>query len=248
MIRTTPVKEGTAPYKWNIPSVWQCTWYVFYRCLEVGYSEPCYWDRETKTGSYTNAKEWLKNFREPWEVKGLDYTPVAGDIVVYDGTYGHVQFMETDTMYSQYSNGDKDSFRNGKLSEYKGTILGYLHYPYQSVLPVERNVNVDQIQTLNDSLRIRTKPSLKAEIVGYVQLGYYNVLQAKEADGYTWYEIDKNRWCANIDVTYLPKESEDIIRQIETYINSVKEQVNNLNDDNVKLKERLKDIHSLSEV
>lgn len=77
-------------------------------------------------------------------------------------------------------------------------------------------------------------------------MGYYNVSNQKEADGYTWYEIDKNRWCANIDVTYLPKEADDIIRQIETYINSVKEQVNVLNDENRELKQNMKDINDVT--
>lgn len=248
MIRTTPVEYGTKPYAWNIPSVFQCTWYSYFRAIERNLSAPCYFDRETKSGSYTNAKDWLKNYREPWEVKGLDYTPKANDIVVYDGEYGHVQFMETDTMYSQYSSGREDSFRNGLLSEYKGIILGYLHYPYESLDPVERNINVTQIQTTDTSLRIRIKPSLKGEIVGYVQLGYYDVLEEKEADGYTWYRIGKDRWCANISTIYLPSENTDIIRELEKYINGFKTQYQVLFNENENLKKRLKEIHSLSEV
>lgn len=244
--RTRPVEVGEAPYEWNIPSVYQCTWYSYYRALEVGMSPPCYWDRDTRTGSYTNAKEWLKNFREPWEVKGLDYTPVAGDIVVYDGTYGHVQFMETDTMYSQYANGDPNSFRNGKLEEYKGVKLGYLHYPLNAVTPTERNTSTNQIQTTNTNLRIRTKPSLSGEVVGYVQLGYYNVLESKDADGYTWYKIAKDRWCANITTVYLPSDDTDIIREIERYFDSMKDNVNVLKEENNDLKDRIEEIHELS--
>ena len=245
---TRPLEKGEAPWKWNVESVFQCTWFVFYRCLSVSYNEPCYFDRETRTGSYTNAKDWLANYREPWEVKGIDYTPVAGDIVVYDGTYGHVQFMETDTMYSEYANGNPDSFRNGKLSDYNGKILGYLHYPYESLKPVERNTNINQIETLNESLRIRTKPSLKGDIVGYVQKGYYNVLDIKEADGYKWYKLDSNRWCANIDVKYLPKDDDDIIRELEEYFNSMKEKVNVLTNENTDLKKDMKKIKEISEV
>lgn len=221
MIRTTPVSEGTKPYAWGVESVYQCTWYSYYRALENGMSAPCYWDRATKTGSYTNAKDWLENYREPWEVKGVDYTPKAGDILVYDGEYGHVIFMETDVMTSEYRNGDPNSFRNAKLGDFKGDLLGILHYPYEPLNPVERNENVAQIETTDDSLRIRTQPSLEAEIVGHVQIGYYNVLDSKENDGYTWYEIAKDRWCADITTKYLPGESSDFVKEIEKWANDM---------------------------
>lgn len=221
MIRTTPVSEGTKPYAWGVESVYQCTWYSYYRALEVGMSAPCYWDRATKTGSYTNAKDWLENYREPWEVKDLSYTPKAGDILVYDGEFGHVIFMETDVMTSEYRNGDPNSFRNAKLGDFKGDLLGILHYPYEPLNPVERNENVAQIETTDDSLRIRTEPSLEAEIVGHVQIGYYNVLDSKENDGYTWYEIAKDRWCADITTKYLPGESSDFVKEIEKWANDM---------------------------
>ena len=216
-VRTESVKEGTVPYAWGVESVYQCTWYAYYRALEVGFSAPCYWDRATKTGSYTNAKDWLENYREPWEVKDPSYTPKQGDILVYDGEYGHVIFMETDTMTSEYRNGDPNSFRNAKLGDYKGVLLGVLHYPYEPVSTVERNENNVQIETTDESLRIRTEPSLEGEIVGHVQLGFYNVLDTKENDGYTWYEIAKNRWCANITVIYHENTSNDFVDQIKKW-------------------------------
>lgn len=225
-VRTTPVEVGTQPYVWNIPSVYQCVWYCFYRALECGFSAPTYWDRETKQGSYTNAKEWLKNYRDPWQtITDPNYKPVAGDILVYDGTFGHVIYCETDVMTSEYRNGDKDSFRNAKIGDYKGDLLGVLHYPYESVLPVERNENVPQIETTDEALRIRTAPSLSAEIVGHVQLGYYNVLSQTDADGYTWYELAKDRWCANITTNYLPRESTDFVKQIEDWARNMVSQV-----------------------
>lgn len=247
--RTTPVEYGEQPYQWgtDCKSIYQCTWYSFYRSLQVGFSPPCYWDRATKTGSYTNAKEWLKNFREPWEVKDTDYQAVAGDIVVYDGTCGHVQFMETDTMYSQYSSGDPNSFRNGLLKDYKGgTLLGYLHYPYDEVAPVDRNTSVNQIQTTDTSLRIRVKPSLSGEVVGYVQKGFYNVLDTKENDGYVWYKLANNRWCANVSTIYLPSEDTDIIKEIERYFDSMKGEVRNLNKENNSLKNDMNKIEEIT--
>lgn len=246
-IRTTPVIQGTQPYKWNTDSTYQCTWYSFYRALEVGYSPPCWYDRDTEFGSYTNAKDWLANYRDPWEVKGLDYTAQAGDIVVYDGTYGHVQFMETNTMYSEYANGNPESFKNGKLNEYYNkNILGYLHFPLEAVEPVERNTSVNQIQTTDAELRIRTKPSLNGEVVGYVQLGFYNVLDQKNADGYIWYKLAKDRWCANVSTIYLPSDETDIIKEIEQYFNSMKDKVNTLSNENTDLKDDMRKIDEIS--
>ena len=243
--RTTPLTYGEEPWKWDVESVYQCTWYCFWRFYSVFKAYPTYWDRETQTGSYTNAKDWLKNFRDPVEVKGIDYTPVAGDIAVFDGNYGHVQFMETDTMYSEYSNGDPNSFRNGKF-EKKSNLLGFLHYPYTTIEPVKRNPSVNQIQTTDNSLRIRTLPSLSGEIVGHVQIGFYNVLSQKENDGYIWYEIAKDRWCASVTVNYLPSDKDDIIEQIERYFNDMKQQVNSLKDQNSDMKKSFKEVYEIS--
>lgn len=245
--RTSPVAVGTVPYAWGVESVYQCTWYAYYRALEVGFSAPCWWDRATKTGSYTNAKEWLKEYRDPWQVKGTDYKPVAGDILVYDGEYGHVIFCETDSMTSEYRNGLEDSFRNAKIGDYKGDLLGVLHYPYSPVSTVERNENVNQIETTDDQLRIRTAPSLAAEIVGHVQLGYYNVLSQTDADGYTWYEIAKDRWCANITTIYLPKAEDDFVRQLEKFLNDTKAKINALESENKNMREDYMNIKNIAE-
>lgn len=247
--RTKPVEVGEKPWRWDVPSVYQCTWYVYYEAQrQLGCVPPVWWDRATQTGSYPNAKDWIANYRDPWQVKGVDYVPKAGDIVVYDGEYGHVQFMETDIMYSEYSNGNPDSFRNGKFGDYKGKLLGFLHYPYEAIQPVARNTSVNQIQTTDDSLRIRTAPSLDGDVVGFVQIGYYNVLSTKKADGYVWYQIARDRWCADITTKYLPKDADDIIRQIEDYFESMKQQVNDLMENNDLLKEKLEEIHRISDV
>ena len=154
---------------------------------------------------------------------------------MFDGEYGHVQFFETDVMVSEYSNGDPNSFRVKKF-ERKSNLLGFLHYPYSPVLPVERNTNVNQIQTTDEQLRIRVAPSLESEIVGHVQLGYYNVLQQTEADGYTWYEIAKDRWCADITTNYLPSEENDFVRQLEKFLNETKAKINALEEENKQMR------------
>ena len=247
--RTSPVAVGTVPNAWGVESVYQCTWYAYYRALEAGFSAPCWWDRATKTGAYTNAKDWMVEYRDPWEpITDPSYIPCAGDIAVYNyGEFGHVLFLETETMTSEYRSGNADSFRNAKLGDFKGELLGFLHYPYKSVLPVERNENAVQIQTTDEQLRIRTAPSLSAEIVGHVQLGYYNVLSQTEADGYTWYEIAKDRWCANITTNYLPAEQNDFVRQLEKFLNDTKAKITALESQNKEMREDYMKIKNISE-
>lgn len=73
--------------------------------------------------------------------------------------------------------------------------------------PVERNIEVNQLEVIKNKLRIRTTPNLKGEILGFAELGYYNDLEITEADGYTWHKIDENNWLADVKgyVELLPK-------------------------------------------
>lgn len=61
---------------------------------------------------------------------------------------------------------------------------------------VEKDETKNQIEVIVDELRVRTEPSLKADILGYATRGYYNVYDMKEADDYTWYQIGDNNWVA----------------------------------------------------
>jgi hypothetical protein len=246
--RTTPLIYGEEPWKWDVDSVWQCTWYSFWRFFQVHGIYPTYQSRATKSGSYNNANTWLENYRDPVKPMGKDYVPVAGDIVVYDWSdLGHVAFMETDTMTSSYGNGKADSFKFQDYRKFNGEIMGYLHSDYYPILPVERNENVNQIETTDDQLRIRTAPSLDAEIVGHVQLGYYNVLSQTDADGYTWYEIAKDRWCANITTNYLPAEQNDFVRQLEKFLNDTKAKINALEEENKQMRADYTEVKNIAQ-
>ena len=246
--RTMPVQQGESPFAWGVDSVYQCTWFCYYEALWHGMSAPTWFDRATKTGSYTNAKLWLAEYRDPWmPITDPNYKPVQGDILVYDGEYGHVIFMETNVITAEYRSGDPNSFRNAKVGDYQGHLLGVLHYPYAPVSTVERNENVNQIQTTDEQLRIRTAPSLSAEIVGHVQLGYYNVLSEKDADGYTLYEIAKDRWCANITTNYLPAEQNNFVRQLEKFLNDTKAKITALESQNKEMREDYMKIKNISE-
>ena len=75
--------------------------------------------------------------------------------------------------------------------------------------PLQKNNNKSQIYVFGKNLNCREAPSLKGNILGYIDLGYYNIISTKNNDGYTWYEIEKNRWVANVTDSvsvYLKKE------------------------------------------
>lgn len=142
---------GTPPYDWNSASRYQCTWYAYWRVQEgSGLAQPPCWYRGSGSsgyGLYTNAKEWLNHYRDPWEVKGLNYDPQAGDIIVFDGIAGHVVVVEKNngdgTLYITDYNGLGGSERWGYKTNYvygnrlpgTGNCIGALHNPNISPEP-----------------------------------------------------------------------------------------------------------------
>ena len=247
-VRTTPVAVGTEPYNWSTQYLYQCTWYVYYRCGELGLPYPCYNNRATRSGSYNDAKTWLANYREPWVVKGLDYTPVAHDIVVFDGQYGHVAFIEKvngkTALLSQYMSGDINSFSNKEWeigTSYTGTLLGYLHLEQVNTVP--RNTSVNQVRVTEEGLRIRTEPNLSGPIAGHAEAnGIYNVYSCSGADGYTWYEIADDRYIANAATEYLPAQDpeDDILVAFDKFYRTTKDTITTYKNENEELKAGVK--------
>lgn len=64
--------------------------------------------------------------------------------------------------------------------------------------PVVRNSKRSQIRVIGKGLNCRTLPSLSGKILGYIDLGYYNVLDTKVSNGYTWYKVATNKWVAYV--------------------------------------------------
>ena len=75
--------------------------------------------------------------------------------------------------------------------------------------PVERNEKVDQLKVKVDALRARKAPSLNGEILGYINMGYYDIQDKTTADNYTWYKV-QDMWIA------YNKDWEDILPHAET--------------------------------
>lgn len=64
---------------------------------------------------------------------------------------------------------------------------------------VERDEDKNQVEVLVTQLRVRKEPSLKGEILGFANVGFYNVYDKKENDGYLWVKIADNQWIATTD-------------------------------------------------
>ena len=75
--------------------------------------------------------------------------------------------------------------------------------------PVEEDTTKDQIFVGDILLNIRKEPSTSADKIGACQdNSNYNVLEIKEANGYTWYKLDEGAWVAQVSgVIYYPAGS-----------------------------------------
>lgn len=129
---------------------------------------------------------------------------------------------------SGYSNGQHLHFELRRGANAKGNSIDPLNYLFvedrtiyvnpnsleydriryreiSPVLPVSRNTAVDQIEVALQFLNCRNKPTVKADRLGFLAEGYYNVYDTADSEGYTWYNIGTDRWCAGVDkVIFLP--------------------------------------------
>ena len=118
--------------------------------------------------------------------------------------------------------------------------------------PVERNENIPQIRVIVDNLRVRTGHSINnSSVLGFVQnKGIYNDLEVCKENDYTWHRIADNQWIADngewleiLPITDYKKLYEKNLEEIE----QLKNINNNLSSNILKLKDKLKQIHELSE-
>lgn len=118
--------------------------------------------------------------------------------------------------------------------------------------PVERNENIPQIRVIADNLRVRTSSNINnSSVLGFVQnKGIYNDLEVCKEKDYTWHRIADNQWIADngewleiLPITDYKKLYEKSLKEIE----QLKNINNNLSSDILKLKDKLKQIHELSE-
>ena len=124
---------------------------------------------------------------------------------------------------SGYSNGQHLHFELRRGANQKGNSIDPIDYIYvedrsifvnptskeydkiryrdtSPVQPVPMNSAVDQIEVRLSFLNCRNKPSVKeGERLGFLAEGYYDVKELTENEGYTWYRIGIDKWCAGVD-------------------------------------------------
>lgn len=209
-----------------------CTQYVVCRTYEAcEVDKPFVMFNGRQPGSYPNAKNF---FSETILPKGYDIR--EGSIAVFDGNFGHVAFVEkvidqnhaviTQSQYS--SNKARRDYmywekREAELSVGKATIsgvgklIGFVYLPIREIRVTERNASVDQISVKEQYLNVRVAPEGELYDRGcYLPMGLYNVIQTKEVNGWTWFEIATDRWVRDGEwLEYFKKQdiNEDLLRE-----------------------------------
>lgn len=148
------------------------------------------------------------------------FDPKVGGIMVWDDAkkIGHVAIVDeilndyqVRIAQSSYSGREFSteviSLKDG--SWYWGNGYKYLGCIYNPAVkkivapnPVKRDKTKHQVYISKSTLRVRTAPSLSAEVVGFAPIGYYDFVQkVNSIDGYDWYQIDDYCWCAGVTGT-----------------------------------------------
>lgn len=118
------------------------------------------------------------------------------------------------------------------------------------VNPVERDETTDQLKVLVDSLRVRTGHSTKDSVLGFVQKNaIYNYYETYNDNTYIWYRIGDNQWIADngewLEI-YVAVDYKQMCEALLEEIKHLKETNSNLANENLTLKDKLKQIHELS--
>lgn len=101
--------------------------------------------------------------------------------------------------------------------------------------PTTRDITQNQLQVNVYNLICRTSPSLSGNKLGWINEGIYNILSETEADGYTWYQVESEKWIPNKDewCTIYPKQEQpanDEIAKLQEQIVTLQKQNTQLTD------------------
>lgn len=166
------------------------------------------------------------------------YTGIHGK-AYYNGSYDTRNFSSlrdlSDFMISNYP---YRFFHFVNLDVENDSVGGKPNYILVMPLSsVNKDTSKNQIQVLTNEQYVRDEND---EIISGCEKGYYNVLSTKQLRGYTWYEVEKDKFIAGVNgrVIYLPKESK---KQLEQEIADLTALLKDY-------EKRLNKINSLSEV
>ena len=62
--------------------------------------------------------------------------------------------------------------------------------------PVKRDEYKDQVQIKDGITNVRARKTANGDILGYMNVGLYNILEIANTAGYTWYKVEKDLWFA----------------------------------------------------
>lgn len=192
-----------------------------------------------------------------------------GQVYSHMGTAGGVQkhchlevqkgkfIMPTKTVPTPYGNVYK---LDNAVAPYKalflkeGDLIKYSPYTWEVApttvgTPVKRDESKDQIEVVATILNVRKKPSLKGETLGFATVGIYNILSKANADNYTWYEIEKDKWIAyNKEWEHLLPKKENEVDILKKQLEEEKKKNEVLNKQILALQDKLNQINKLSKI
>lgn len=151
------------------------------------------------------------------------------DIIGYMGTTGYSTGVHLHFEYWICPKDYKYSYADRK--KYAVNPLDYCYlfkdqsYSNSSISKLKKvvgkSVNEDktksQVKVIKEKLNCREDSSLTSKVIGYIDYGYYDVLDVSINDGYTWYRIGDKMWIASLDdyleIYLLDDNCEDIKKE-----------------------------------
>lgn len=162
---------------------------------------------------YTNNKKTiimrylhLKNralVKKGTEVKQNKIIGYMGETGYAEGVHLHFEYWICPNNY-MYKSSDASKYAQNPLKycylfeDQKISNSSKLKVKKVIGTPTSKNNKKSQIKINKKGLRCREKPSIKGKILGYINLGYFNILDTKKYDNYTWYKIGENKWIAGL--------------------------------------------------
>lgn len=126
-----------------------------------------------------------------------------GHVFAVEEVYTDNEILKSESQHNYFifktKKAKKGNGNWGMSDSYK--FQGFVYNPHiiKVIEPVERDYTKDQLEVIKKKLRIRTEPSLKADILDFAKLGIYNDLETRENDGYVWHKIADKNWIAQVD-------------------------------------------------
>ena len=185
-----------------------------FSCIKTGYVIDL-WDYFNEIGLDQYFIKVYDNFQD-------------GDFLIYKApssitTSSHIAMFRKDNgdntcvILTQNPLGNPN-YTHQMINDYSGVVGALRPKIYIKKLspePVSKNEEVNQIYVnSSNTMYCRLTPDTSIENKTddkFVKVGYYNIIEEIDSNGYHWYKIDNDRYVAKIDgiVVYIPKKEEE---------------------------------------